>query len=126
MNNYAKISTFTLKKIMKHFCADISASKTAVLLDINRNTINHWYNVFRKAIYVHQMREFRKIFGEAEVDESYFGAKRIRGFHGKLKRGRGIRKQLVFGIFKRNGHVLYRDRVKLQESGITGNNKGES
>ncbi len=90
---------------MKHFCVDISASKTAILLEINRNTINHWYNVFRKAIYVHQMWEFRKIFGEAEVDGSYFGAKRVRGFHGKLKRGRGTHKQPVFGIFKRNGHV---------------------
>jgi transposase-like protein len=105
MNNYAKISTFRLKKIMKHFCVDISGSKTAIVLDINRNTINHWYNVFRKAIYVHQMGEFRRVFGEAEVDESYFGAKRIRGLHGKLKRGRGTHKQPVFGIFKRNGHV---------------------
>jgi transposase len=105
MNNYAKISTFELKKIMKHFCVDIPASKTALLLDINRNTINHWYNVFRKAIYVYQMHEFKKIFGEAEVDESYFGARRVRGFNGKLKRGRGTRKQPVFGIVKRNGHV---------------------
>src|SRR5574340_295686 len=105
MNNYVKISTFELKKIMKHFCVDTPASKTALLLDINRNTINHWYSVFRKAIYVHQMHEFKKIFGEAEVDESYFGARRVRGFHGKLKRGRGTHKQPVFGIVKRNGHV---------------------
>ncbi len=90
---------------MKHFCADISAPKTAVLLDINLNTVNHSYNVFRKAIYVHQIREFRKIFGKAEVDESYFGAKRVRGFNGKLKRGRNTCMQPVFGIFKRNGHV---------------------
>ena len=39
--------------------------------------------------------------GEIEVDESYFGAKRVKG-----KRGRGASgKTIVFGIFKRNGWV---------------------
>jgi len=42
-----------------------------------------------------------------EVDESYFGAKRHRGYHGKLKRGRGrgTLKQPVFGVFERDGRV---------------------
>ena len=100
-----KISTFKIKKILKHFCLDITASKTAPLVGVNRNTINRWYAHFRVAIYAHQMKECEKIFGEAEVDEAYFGAKRIRGFHGKLKRGRGTKKQPVFGILKRNGRV---------------------
>jgi len=104
-NNRAKISNFKIKKIIKHFCLDIIASKTAPLLGLNRNTINHWFNVFRKAIYAHQMKEFGKIFGEAEIDESYFGAKRVRGYRDKLKRGRGTRKQPVFGVLKRNGRV---------------------
>ena len=103
--NRAKLSTYKIKKIIKHFCLDINADKTAILLGINRNTINHWFRVFRRAVYAWQMKEFKKIFGEAEVDESYFGARRIRGFKGKLKRGRGTRKQPVFGILKRNGHV---------------------
>ena len=51
------------------------------------------------------MEEFEKILGEAEVDESYFGARRKRGYRGKLKRGRGTQKQPVFGIFKRDGRV---------------------
>jgi len=105
MYRYAKLSTFTLKKIIKHFSVDITASKSAILLGINRNTINHWYGIFRAAIYAHQVREFKQIFGEAEVDESYFGARRKRGFRGRLKRGRGTQKQPVFGVFKRNGHV---------------------
>lgn len=105
MLNQAKISTFKIKKIIKHFCLDITASKTAPLVGVNRNTINHWFNIFRGAIYARQRREFEKIFGEAEIDESYFGARRKRGFRGKLKRGRGTRKQPVFGVFKRNGRV---------------------
>jgi len=101
----AKISTYEIKKIIKCFCLDIIASKTAKLLGINRNTINHWYMNFRRAVYAWQMKEFEKLFGEIELDESYFGAKRKRGFRGKLKRGRGTRKQPVFGLLKRNGRV---------------------
>lgn len=103
--NKAKISDYRIKKIIKHFCHDITADKTAGLPGMNRNTINHWYLIFRKAIHAWQHKEFEKIIGEAEVDESYFGAKRIRGIKGRHKRGRGTWKQPVFGIFKRDGRV---------------------
>ena len=47
------------------------------------------------------MRKISKLSGEIEVDESYFGAKRVRG-----KRGRGTGKKTpVFGMLKRNGCV---------------------
>src|SRR5438552_3697055 len=105
MLKHKRLSTFKIKRIISTFSVDINASKAAVLMSINRNTINQYYNEFRRAIYAHQTQEFKKIFGEAEVDESYFGARRKRGFRGKLKRGRGTLKQPVFGIFKRNGHV---------------------
>lgn len=52
-----------------------------------------------------QLSECEKIFNKTEVNESYFGARRGRGFHGKLKRGRGTLKQPVFGILKRNDRV---------------------
>lgn len=103
--NRAKISQYEVKKIIKHFCVDITASKTAILVGLNRKTINHWYKIFRLAIYAYQMQEFKKMFGEVELDECYFGAKRVRGFRGKLKRGRGTLKQPVFGILKRDGRV---------------------
>jgi len=50
-----KISDYKIKKIIKCFCEDIPASKAAGLLDINRNTINRYYNLFREIIYKHQM-----------------------------------------------------------------------
>jgi len=64
-----------------------------MLTGLNRNTINRWYLIFRKAIYAWQHKEFEKIIGEAEVDESYFGAKRGQGYRGRLKRERGTLKQ---------------------------------
>lgn len=105
MLKHKRLSTFKIKRIILTFCVDINASKASLLLGINRNTINQYYYEFRRAIYAHQMSEFKKIFGEAEVDESYFGGRRKRGFRGRLKRGRGTIKQPVFGVFKRQGHV---------------------
>ncbi len=89
--------------------------KTSKLLDLNRHTINKHFLLFRKAIYLHQCLELDNIIGDVELDESYFGARRIRGYHGKLKRGRGTNKQPVFGIFKRNNlagrEVVYTEIV---------------
>ena len=86
---------------MRHFCEDITASKTAALLEINRNTINRYYNIFRRKIATSTMDVGGFFSGEIECDESYFGAKRIRG-----KRGRGAAgKTPVFGLLKRGGSV---------------------
>lgn len=77
---------------------------------MNRNTVNFWFRYFRLAIFWWRTKLRHSVVGtipgEAEVDESYFGAKRKRGFAGKLKRGRGTQKQPVFGIFERQGEVF--------------------
>ena len=50
----------------------------------------------------HSLKEQEKELGEFELDESYFGARRVRG-----KRGRGAAgKTPVFGLLKRNGKVF--------------------
>ena len=76
-----------------------------MLLGLNRNTANRWYGLFRRVTCRHQTALKEKLVGRVEVDESYFGAKRRRGHHGKLKRGRGTLKQPVFGVFEREGRV---------------------
>ena len=99
---YSKISVYELKKIIKHFCVDIDASKTSELLGYNRKTINRYYLLFRQIIYVHRLSLFQEKIGwEIEVDESYFGARRKRWFAGKLKRWRWTLKQPVFWLIKR-------------------------
>ena len=95
------LSDYKIKKIMLHFCEDITASQTASLLGINRNTINRYFNLFRRKIAASTLAEGKLFSGEIECDESYFGAKRIRG-----KRGRGAAgKTPVFGLLKRDGNV---------------------
>lgn len=105
MLKHKRLSTFRIKRIISTFCIDIDASKATYLLGLNRNTVSRYYGEFRDAIYAHQQQESEQIFGEAEVDESYFGARRKRGFRGKLKRGRGTQKQPVFGLIKHHGRV---------------------
>lgn len=78
---YAKLSVHKLKKIIKYFCVDVDATKASKLLGYNRKTTNRYYGIFRKIIYLDRIDAFKeKIGGEIEVDESYFGAKRKRGF----------------------------------------------
>lgn len=86
---------------MNHFCEDITACKTAALLKINRNTINRYFNLFRRKIAASTFDGGVLFSDEIECDESYFGAKRVRG-----KRGHGAAvKTHVFGLLKRGGYV---------------------
>ena len=45
---------------------------------MNRNTANRYYGLLRKAILSKSIREARWEIGEYELDESYFGARRVR------------------------------------------------
>jgi transposase-like protein len=110
MIKWCKLSNYQLKKIIRCFCIDIDATKTSELLGFNRHTINRYFLLFRKAIYLDRTIKLESIIGEVGLDESYFGRKRIRGYHGKLKRGRGTIKQPVFGIFKRE-NILQQPEV---------------
>ena len=98
--NRSQISEKKFREIIKYFSYDFDATKIALLTNISRNTINKIIGKIRKKIFLSLMKE-EKFSGEFELDESYFGAKRIRG-----KRGRGAAgKTPVFGLLKRDGRV---------------------
>ena len=99
--NRSKISEKKIRQIVKLFSIDLDASQITKISGLNRNTINRYLTAVRKRIA--EFCESQSPFsGEVEVDESFFGARRIKG-----KRGRGaFGKTIVFGIFKRNGSVF--------------------
>lgn len=102
MLKYSKISRYKIKKILKCFSEDLPATKTALLLGFNRKTIDRYYNIFREKILQTSIKEMEVVSGEIELDESYFGATRVRG-----KRGRGAAgKTPVFGVLKRKEKVF--------------------
>jgi len=97
---HLRISAPKFREIVKLFSLDLEADQTAQITGLNRNTINKYYKTFRGRI-VHVCNQNSPFYGEIEVDESYFGARRARG-----KRGRGAYgKTIVFGLLKREGKV---------------------
>ena len=99
-SNRSKISEAKIRQIVKLFSLDLDASQITKIAGLNRSTINRYLTEIRKRIA--QFCEKQSPFsGEVEVDESFFGARRIKG-----KRGRGaFGKTIVFGVFRRNGKV---------------------
>lgn len=95
------------REIIRLFSVDLEATKIAKITKLNRKTINFILNKIR--IRISELAEKESYFtqGEIEIDESYFGAKRMRG-----KRGRGAyEKTKVFGMKKR-GDKVYTQIVK--------------
>jgi len=107
----SRISEKKFREIIKYFSYDETATKTSKYTDINRNTINKIFYEIRCRIFDYQCKEhnYDKInrqFGEFELDESYFGARRVRG-----KRGRGANGKIpVFGLLKKSG-VVYVEMI---------------
>jgi transposase-like protein len=44
------LSAYKIRKIIKCFLIDVTATKATEILGINRNTINRFYNIFRNAL----------------------------------------------------------------------------
>jgi transposase len=95
---------------------DLEATKVADLTALNRNTVNRYFLATRQRI-VQVCEQEAPLRGTIEVDESYFGPRRVKG-----KRGRGAGcKTIVFGIFKRTGKVyteIVPDATKRTLQGI--------
>ena len=97
---FSKISEPQFRQILRLFALDLTASDTAGLTGISVRSINTLFLKLRRRLAVESERK-PPFDGVVELDESYFGAKRIRG-----KRGRGAGgKTIVFGVLERGGKV---------------------
>lgn len=99
---FSKLSKYKIRKILEAFSKDLNASIAAEILRLNRNTINRYYTLFREAIFRESLIALEKESGIFEADESYFGARRVRGLGGRGAAG----KTPVFGLLKRKGSVF--------------------
>ena len=104
-NRYEKgtrLSERKYRQVLRLFAADIPALTAAGLCSLNYRSLHRLYTLWRKRIVELALEELRPFAGEIEVDESYFGARRVRG-----KRGRGAAgKTPVLGLHKR-GDCVY-------------------
>ena len=103
LNRYywrSHISEKKFREIIKYFALDLTANRTASLTGLTHKSINQIFLKIRLPL-AQDCQRASPFSGEVEVDESYFGARRVKG-----KRGRGAAgKTIVFGIYKRNGKV---------------------
>lgn len=86
--------------IIKLFELELSARKIAQQVKLSYPTVHKAVNIIRKSIIASDKDAQELLYGEIELDETYFGGRR------KGKRGRGAYNKVpVFGILERNGVV---------------------
>src|SRR3989338_5285607 len=97
---------YSIKKLKKdllilyYFYLEISARRAANELSLEYKSVHRKFMQFRKKIADYCNQEAKKLNGELELDESYFGGKR------KGQSGRGAQnKTIVFGILERKGKI---------------------
>jgi len=105
-NKYLKrahVSERDFRAVLKHFAHDLPALTAAKICGVNKNTTHRIYGLLRQrvvALAAAAAKPFTR--GIVEIDESYFGPRRVRG-----RRGRGAgRKIPVIGLLKRAGKVF--------------------
>ncbi len=95
----SRLSKAKQDRLIEHFVSGSTARTAAALVGVNRNTAAYYFQRLRQLI-CQAVEDETPLFGEIEVDESYFGGRR------KGKRGRGAAGKVpVFGILKRGGRV---------------------
>ncbi len=104
LNRYyqrSRITEWKFRLLLRYFALDFSATDVAQLTGLTRKSVNTIFLKIRERLAQDCERRSPLSAGEVEVDESYFGARPVRG-----KRGRGASgKTIVFGLLKRDGKV---------------------
>ena len=96
----SKLSEVKFRYLLRLFALDLTASDAARLTGLSVRTASAVYRCLRRRLQT-WCPVPAELDGAVELDESYFGPRRVRG-----KRGRGAGgKTIVFGLFKRGGQV---------------------
>ncbi len=73
----ARISRMKFREILKYFSLDIEATRIAKLTGLNRNPVNKYRLLVRERI-AEECEIESPFSGDIEVDESFFGAPRVK------------------------------------------------
>ena len=77
--NRSRISEKKFREILRLFLLDIEASKVSEITNISRQAINRIYRYIREIISIDCEENSVFEVGAIELDESYFGARRVKG-----------------------------------------------
>jgi transposase len=99
----SKISEAKFRRLIRCFALDLTASRTAKMTRLSIRSVNPIYLKLRHRL-AWVCEQESPVQGVVEVDESYFGAQRVRG-----KRGRGaLGKTIVFGALSATAKSIRR------------------
>jgi transposase len=94
----SSMSTRQQYGLIEHFVAGTTARAASQIIGVQATTVARCYMRLRKLI-ASKLPSY-ELYGQVEVDESYFGGRR------KAMRGRGATGKIaVFGLLKRGGKV---------------------
>lgn len=97
----SRISERRFRDLVRCFCEDLTATQTAGLTGLSVRSVNSIFLKIRRRL-AEECEAQSPYSGVVEIDESYFGPKRVRG-----KKGRGAGgKTIVFGVFQRGENVF--------------------
>jgi transposase len=95
----SRLSWSIQQRLIEHFVSGSTARTAASLVGVNKSTAAFYYHRLREIIAL-ESEDASPLFGQIEVDESYFGGYR------KGKRGRGAGGKIpVFGLLKCGGKL---------------------
>jgi len=118
---HARISEARFRTILELFCMDVGALTASKLSGVNKNTTHRIYGLLRQRVVSLAEAEATPFSGSVEVDESYFGPRRVRGLRG---RGAG-RKIPVIGLLKRGGKVFCSPVMNCSKAELMGVIRGQ-
>lgn len=97
---FAKISEAKFRILLRCFSLDLTATQAAKMTGVSVRSVNQIFLRLREKLAI-ECERHSPFSGDLEADESYFGARRVRG-----RRGRGaLGKTIVFGLLKRGDQV---------------------
>ena len=99
----ARVLERDFRAVLRCFANDLPALTAAKMCGVNKNTTHRIYGLLRQRVVALAESEAQPFVGGiVEIDESYFGPRRVRG-----RRGRGAAKKIpVIGLLKRAGKVF--------------------
>jgi transposase len=99
----ARVLERDFRTMLRCFAHDLPALTAAKMCGVNKNTTHRLYGLLRARVVAPAAAEAQPFVGGiVEIDESYFGPRRVRG-----RRGRGAAKKIpVIGLLKRAGKVF--------------------
>jgi hypothetical protein len=86
---FAKISEARFRSLLRCFALDLTATQTAALAGLSVRRTNDLFQRLRQRLAA-ECAKVSPFKGELEADQSYFGARRVRGRRGRGAAGKTI------------------------------------